>query len=188
MLLAGLILLLLLSGCIYWSTYARVDHSDPVIQLAEKECGTGKAGPEGNDCYVAIAIENKKPEVCLLANPAIDDLCIQEYYEKRNAVEACEEIKMAKPGSIAGCLEHYAQEKEKCIACSSLVCFQDCLQRYDSETIECKKHPAEYCPQNCVVCPPCEMCSSISCSSSAFCESMGFDKSWYEEIKKRLGG
>lgn len=185
--LAVLALLLLLSGCIYWSTYARVDHSDPIIQLAEKQCGTGKADSGGNDCYVRIALENKKPEVCLLANPAIDDWCIQDYYEKRDSIEACEEIKAAKPGSITGCLEYYAQEKESCIACSSLGCFQDCLRRYDLETIECEKFSAEACPQSCVVCPPCEVCSSIACGSSAFCESMGFDKSWYGEIKKRLG-
>lgn len=103
----GLILLLMFSGCTYFTTYARVDHNDPVIQLAEKECGINKATPESNDCYVRIALENRKPEVCLLANPAIDDWCIQDYYEKRNSIEACEEIKSAKPGCLKGCLEHY---------------------------------------------------------------------------------
>ncbi len=102
------VLALLFSGCLtYFTTYVRVDHSDPAIQQAERECGINKATPEANDCYVRIALENRTPEVCLLANPGIDDWCIQDYYEKRNTVEACEEIKSAKPGCLKGCLEYY---------------------------------------------------------------------------------
>ncbi|MFA4855520.1 MAG: hypothetical protein WC634_02965 [archaeon] len=166
MLLIGLVLLLLLSGCTYWSAYARVDHSDPVIQLAEKQCGIDKADSESNDCYVAIALENKKPEVCLLANPSIDDWCIQDYYEKRGSIAACDEIRDAKPGSIVGCLEHYGMK----------------------DGADCNSFSYEECPSQCVVCPPCAWCSSIACRSEAFCNGIGFDKSGYEEIKKRLEG
>jgi len=103
----GLVLLLLFSGCTYFTTCIKVDHSDPAIQQAERECGINKATPEANDCYVRIALENRKPEVCLLANPGIDDWCIQDYYEKRNTFEACEEIESIKPGCLKGCLEYY---------------------------------------------------------------------------------
>ena len=40
------------------------------------------------------------------------------------------------------------------------------------------------CPNECAVCPPCSECSSISCQAEKFCENIGFNKSWYEEIKK----
>ena len=155
--LLSLILLLLFFGCTYFTTYSRVDHSDSVLQFAEKECGINKATPESNDCYVRIALENKKPEVCLLANPAIDDWCIQDYYEKRNTIDACEEIKKVKSGCLKGCLDYYSQ----------------------SNHFACNSYSVEDCPEQCVICPPCIECSSISCQSEEFCESIGFDKSWY---------
>ena len=164
MFLFALLLVFLFLGCTYFTTYARVDHSDPIIQRAEKECGIDKATPEANDCYERIALENKKPDVCLLANPAIDDLCIQDYYEKRNSVEACDEIKKVKSGMYQNCLEYYAQ----------------------NSSFDCNAFAVEDCPEQCVVCPPCNVCSSISCRSKAFCESIGFDKNWYDAIKDRL--
>ncbi len=51
---------------------------------------------------------------------------------------------------------------------------------------ECKFYTTESCPTSCVVCPPCPECSSISCQTEEFCADMGIDKSWYEEIKKRI--
>jgi hypothetical protein len=42
------------------------------------------------------------------------------------------------------------------------------------------------CPANCVVCPPCPECSSISCQTEEFCESIGFNRTWYEDIQKRM--
>ena len=183
----GLILLLLLSGCTYFTTYARVDHSDPVIQLAKKECGLNKATSEASGCYARIALENRKPEVCLLANPAIDDWCIQDYYEKRDCVESCEEIKVAKPAVHQNCMEFYAKKKASCDMFSSLEAFHKCLKKYDVETVECEKHSVDLYPQNCVVCPPCQVCSSISCQSESFCESIGFDKNWYNQVKPAIG-
>jgi len=41
----------------------------------------------------------------------------------------------------------------------------------------------ESCPEQCVVCPPCIACSSISCQTEEFCESIGFDKDWYDKVK-----
>ena len=185
--LLGLILLLLFSGCTYFTTYARVDHSDPVIQLAEKECGINKATSEASGCYVRIALENKKPEVCLLANPRTDDWCIQDYYEKRNTVEACEEIKSAKPAVHQNCVDFYAKKKASCDMFSSLEAFRQCLEKYDAETVECIKHSVDQCPETCVVCPPCIVCSSISCQSKEFCESIGFEKSWYTQVRPDAG-
>ncbi|MFA4983675.1 MAG: hypothetical protein WC588_05695, partial [Candidatus Micrarchaeia archaeon] len=51
---------------------------------------------------------------------------------------------------------------------------------------QCTSFSAEACPASCAVCPPCEVCSSISCQSEEFCKSIGFEKGWYEGIKKNL--
>ena len=50
----------------------------------------------------------------------------------------------------------------------------------------CSSYSAESCPSSCVVCPPCEACSSISCQTEQFCKGIGFDRSWYEGIKQNL--
>ncbi|MCI0503136.1 DUF333 domain-containing protein [Candidatus Micrarchaeota archaeon] len=43
----------------------------------------------------------------------------------------------------------------------------------------CTNFGVDTCPADCVVCPPCEVCSSISCQSEEFCESIGFGRDWY---------
>jgi len=48
---------------------------------------------------------------------------------------------------------------------------------------ECQKYTEAECPEDCIVCPPCEICSSLGCYSAEHCKSMGFDESWYEMIK-----
>jgi len=48
---------------------------------------------------------------------------------------------------------------------------------------ECEKYTETDCPEGCIVCPPCETCSSFGCYSAEHCKSMGFDESWYEMIK-----
>ncbi len=48
---------------------------------------------------------------------------------------------------------------------------------------ECQEYTEEDCPDSCVICPPCEACSSLGCHSVEFCENIGFDKNWYENIK-----
>lgn len=50
----------------------------------------------------------------------------------------------------------------------------------------CNSFSVEKCPNECVVCPPCIYCSSISCQTEEFCKNIGFDRSWYEPIKERL--
>lgn len=50
----------------------------------------------------------------------------------------------------------------------------------------CDSYSIESCPANCVVCPPCMACSSISCQTEEFCQEFGIDKSWYENIKKQI--
>lgn len=50
----------------------------------------------------------------------------------------------------------------------------------------CTSFSSNNCPSECVVCPPCEVCSSISCQTEDFCKNIGFDRSWYEAIKERL--
>ncbi len=45
----------------------------------------------------------------------------------------------------------------------------------------CNQYAPEDCPQNCVVCPPCEVCSSIQCRAQESCVAMGFGKDWYKE-------
>lgn len=45
----------------------------------------------------------------------------------------------------------------------------------------CNQYDPQDCPQKCVVCPPCEVCSSIQCRAAESCAAMGFDKNWYKE-------
>jgi len=51
---------------------------------------------------------------------------------------------------------------------------------------DCSSHPYFECPAECVVCPPCASCSSLRCASEDFCRGLGFDRSWYEGIERRL--
>ena len=53
---------------------------------------------------------------------------------------------------------------------------------YKVKNPECKSFSVDKCPSRCVVCPPCEVCSSISCQTEKFCSSMGFDRTWYEQM------
>ncbi|MCX6776958.1 MAG: serpin family protein [Candidatus Micrarchaeota archaeon] len=45
----------------------------------------------------------------------------------------------------------------------------------------CQNYSVDKCPSQCVVCPPCAVCSSISCQSEEFCKVIGFNRSWYAE-------
>lgn len=51
---------------------------------------------------------------------------------------------------------------------------------------ECTFYSIDECPIECVVCPPCMECSSISCQSEDFCAEMGIDRSWYDDIQKKI--
>lgn len=47
----------------------------------------------------------------------------------------------------------------------------------------CSHFDADSCPSDCVICPPCEVCSSISCRTEEFCNSMGFNSSWWDSVR-----
>ncbi|MEM4272084.1 MAG: DUF333 domain-containing protein [Candidatus Bilamarchaeaceae archaeon] len=51
----------------------------------------------------------------------------------------------------------------------------------------CTSYSAEACPADCVVCPPCAICSSVSCQTKEFCESMGFNSMWYDDVNPKEG-
>ncbi len=62
----------------------------------------------------------------------------------------------------------------------------DCKPQENNKMVACDSFSYENCPEQCVVCPPCEFCSSMACRSEEFCLSIGFNRSWYEDIKTRL--
>ncbi len=51
---------------------------------------------------------------------------------------------------------------------------------------DCASLDIDKCTGECVVCPPCPECSSISCQTEEFCKGIGFDKDWHEGIKKKI--
>lgn len=55
--------------------------------------------------------------------------------------------------------------------------FADCPLDY------CSSFSYSDCPSECAICPPCEVCSSISCRSEQFCNSIGFNRSWWENVR-----
>ncbi|NTV24102.1 MAG: hypothetical protein HGA85_07085 [Nanoarchaeota archaeon] len=50
----------------------------------------------------------------------------------------------------------------------------------------CKSYSVGNCPGSCVVCPPCEVCSSISCQTEEFCSSIGFNRSWHDDMQRPI--
>ena len=50
---------------------------------------------------------------------------------------------------------------------------------------DCNSYQVDKCPGECVVCPPCAYCSSISCQTGEYCQSIGFNRSWYERVRPR---
>lgn len=53
---------------------------------------------------------------------------------------------------------------------------------------KCKAYNPQNCPSECVVCPPCPECSSISCQTEEFCKSQGFERGWYDGINGQVKG
>jgi len=49
--------------------------------------------------------------------------------------------------------------------------------------INCSSFSVDNCPTQCVICPPCEVCSSISCQTEEFCKNIGFNRSWWESVR-----
>jgi hypothetical protein len=50
------------------------------------------------------------------------------------------------------------------------------------ENPDCNSFSADDCPGYCVVCPPCEACSSVSCQTEEFCLDLGFDRDWHSRV------
>jgi hypothetical protein len=48
---------------------------------------------------------------------------------------------------------------------------------------DCNNYSYYECPKGCVICPPCAFCSSLSCQTEEYCKSLGFNASWYGEVK-----
>jgi hypothetical protein len=71
----------------------------------------------------------------------------------------------------------WCESKKECIRIWEQTC--------ESLFLECSNYTFERCPQECVVCPPCKECSSISCNSEDFCASIGFDRDWYLSTQKK---
>jgi hypothetical protein len=70
------------------------------------------------------------------------------------------------------------------ISISVIVSFFIILSR--NPGTDCSSYSVDYCPNECVVCPPCEVCSSIACMTEEHCSSIGFNRTWHEDIKQRL--
>ncbi|MBU0530850.1 MAG: hypothetical protein KKC05_04205, partial [Nanoarchaeota archaeon] len=61
-----------------------------------------------------------------------------------------------------------------------LVLVSGCVQQETGD--ECQSFDVDECPNDCVVCPPCEECSSITCQTEEFCNSIGFDRDWSNRV------
>lgn len=51
--------------------------------------------------------------------------------------------------------------------------------------LDCNNYSLDKCPVSCVVCPPCEACSSLRCQTKEFCESIGFNETWYNDMNPK---
>jgi hypothetical protein len=62
-----------------------------------------------------------------------------------------------------------------------------CTQPANIETPQpdCNTFGLQECPDSCVVCPPCEACSSIHCETKEFCQKIGFDENWWGTVRPR---
>ncbi|MFC1678539.1 Gmad2 immunoglobulin-like domain-containing protein [Patescibacteria group bacterium] len=90
-----------------------------------------------------------------------------------------------------GCLGpagyQWCPSTEKCQRMWEEYC-EEFKDQFRGEAQRCDSFAPEICPQECVVCPPCAACSSISCQTEEFCANLGIDRTWYEEIKKNMEG
>ncbi|MFH1221459.1 MAG: DUF333 domain-containing protein [Candidatus Micrarchaeota archaeon] len=66
------------------------------------------------------------------------------------------------------------------IKCIKNQCTQ--MRKPIQDTSNCSNLSVDSCSSECVVCPPCAECSSIGCHSKAFCESIGFNDTWYSSM------
>jgi hypothetical protein len=64
------------------------------------------------------------------------------------------------------------------------VLFIQYLVGRETTDVECDSYSVEECGGGCVVCPPCQECSSLSCQTEEFCKGIGFNRDWYEGVKE----
>ncbi|MCD4694466.1 Gmad2 immunoglobulin-like domain-containing protein, partial [bacterium] len=61
------------------------------------------------------------------------------------------------------------------------------LKEFCEEVIlDCSQKKIDECTDECVVCPSCLECSSISCQTKEHCAKMGISPDWYENIKNKI--
>ncbi len=89
-----------------------------------------------------------------------------------------------------GCLGpagyQWCPSEKKCMRMWEEYCEEYKEQYRGDEEKDCQSYTPEDCPSDCVVCPPCMECSSISCQSEEFCSELGIGRDWYEGIKSRI--
>jgi len=88
-------------------------------------------------------------------------------------------------GCLIGAGYSWCPSTEKCQRMWEEYC-EEYKEQFRSDIIDCVSFGPEECPSECVVCPPCPECSSISCQTEEFCEDMGIDRNWYEKIKEKI--
>jgi len=123
--------------------------------------------------------------------------CVQQ----NNPIACIEEAKICPDGTAVGrvppncefapcpstcvCPEGYIAEGNAC----NPKCYYStpkCLMP-SIHCMNCSSFSVEDCPNQCVVCPPCIQCSSISCQTEGFCKSIGFDRNWYNRTVIHAG-
>jgi len=58
-------------------------------------------------------------------------------------------------------------------------------KNYAGNQMNCTSFGVDKCPEQCVICPPCEVCSSISCQTEEFCNGIGFNRSWWKSVSPK---
>jgi hypothetical protein len=91
--------------------------------------------------------------------------------------EYTDESLKLKVGDKVRVFYHYSEDGEKEVIHARLSQVDD----------QCERYTIKDCPNECVVCPPCEECSSLSCQSEEYCLSIGFDEKWYESVDPDIG-
>ncbi len=100
-----IIILIFLIGCT--NLY---DKNNPDIKEATNKCKSLNINGEDNSigpgysCYLNYSLEKSNPSICYLVSASLDDACIQNYYEIKNDIKSCEQIKT---GMKTNCLYYF---------------------------------------------------------------------------------
>lgn len=80
--------------------------------------------------------------------------------------------------------EAVEEEKATLLSENNVINFEEKEEINGEGESQCSSFDVNTCPSECVICPPCEECSSISCQTEEFCQEMGIDRDWYEKYAK----